>query len=741
MNQIAIIKEFIESKNARHMVKNHIVIGSGGLKQPLEKILKQGYNYMNNKDISLMDVTVRDGSYLLHYKYTPDQVAALAQELEEAGIQYMEVSHGCGLGAGRIPGLEAAASDEEYVSAAKSAAQNIKIGVIGGGAAITSFSDIDAVIEKVDFIRVAANVDSPESVEEQVKYIRGARSDIEMFFQLMRSSRRPIEKIIEAAKKVEQMGIDALYLVDTTGHFLPDQISEIISRLRNSIRIRIGFHGHNNLAMAVANSLAAVDAGASMLDASLKGIGRAGGNAQMEILVSLLKRKGFADGIKLENLVAAADAIIAPILPRHQGIDSIDVMTADSNIDLYPLHFYKDIAEKSGVEFLDLIRMLGKNPDLTEVSADATYKALSELGIGEERLRELRQQQFASVKTSGVLKGFLRPGGKKRPLVLAPIKYDNPSIDPPQELLDWVRDEHKNMEFTFGNFAQRNISRIEEAEILFSHELTDEILEKAKNLRWYHSVSTIAISKVPQKAVERGIKISMPKGLHAVPIAETALGMMLSLSRKIRDSILLQGKKRFATREIYHASPPSRELMQSTVAIVGVGGVGTALALLCRALGMAVLGITRDETEKSDAVDEQVPFNRFHEAIKIADYVVLATPSTDLTRGMMGAAEFDMMQKHACLINIAHGELVDEDALYDALKRGKIGGAACDVFQREPLSRWSKLYKAPNIIITPHISAWSNMYWPRTMARFALNLDLYQKGETLLGEMDFKKGY
>ena len=129
MNQIAIIKEFIESKNARHMVKNHIVIGSGGLKQPLEKILKQGYNYMNNKDISLMDVTVRDGSYLLHYKYTPDQVAALAQELEEAGIQYMEVSYGCGLGAGRIPGLEAAASDEEYVSAAKSAAQNIKIGV------------------------------------------------------------------------------------------------------------------------------------------------------------------------------------------------------------------------------------------------------------------------------------------------------------------------------------------------------------------------------------------------------------------------------------------------------------------------------------------------------------------------------------------------------------------------------------------------------------------------------------
>ncbi len=696
---------------------------------------------MNNKDVFLMDVTVRDGSYLLHYKYTPDQVAALTRELEQAGIQYMEVSHGCGLGAGRIPGLEAAASDEEYVSAAKSAAQNIKIGVIGGGAAITSFSDIDAVIEKVDFIRVAANVDGPESVKEQVKYIRGSRPGIEIFFQLMRSSRRPIEEIVEAAKKVEQMGIDALYLVDTTGHFLPDQVSEIISRLKKSIKIKIGFHGHNNLAMAVANSLAAIDAGASMLDASLKGIGRAGGNAQMEALVSLLKRKGLAYGIKLENLVAAADAIIAPILPRHQGIDSIDVMTADSNIDLYPLHLYKDIAQKSGVEFLDLIQMLGKNPDLTEVSVDAAYKALSELGIGEKRIKELRQQQSERGKPSGILKGFLRPGTKKRPLVLAPIKYDDPSIDPPQDLLDWVRDEHKNMEFIFSNFVQKDISRIEEAEVLFSHELTDEILEKAKNLRWYHSVSTIGISRVPQKAVERGIKISTPKGLHAVPMAETALGMMLSLSRKIRDSVVFQTKKKFATTDIYHASPPSMELMQSTVAIVGMGGVGTALALLCRALGMGVLGVTREETQKSEAVDEQVPFNRFHDAIKIADYVVLSTPSTDLTRGMMGVKEFEMMQKHACLINVARGDLVDEDALYEALKKGKIGGAACDVFQKEPLSRWSKLYRAPNMIITPHISVWSGMYWPRTMARFALNLDLYQKGETLLGEMDLEKGY
>ena len=198
--------------------------------------------------LSILDVTIRDGSYAIGYQYTPNRIFDIIQSLDEAGIDFAEVNHGCGLGAGRMPGLKAAASDLEYVRAAKKAAKSIKIGVNRRArkplqnAAISMKSSMKST--SYDLLQT---VMIPSSSNQTSNTLAKGANDLPIFFQLMRSSRLPTGAIIESAKKVEQMGVDTLYIVDTTGHFSPDGIGELISDLKTQIGIAIGFHGHNNL--------------------------------------------------------------------------------------------------------------------------------------------------------------------------------------------------------------------------------------------------------------------------------------------------------------------------------------------------------------------------------------------------------------------------------------------------------------------------------------------------------------
>ncbi len=337
-----------------------------------------------NRDVSILDVTIRDGSYAINYQYTPEQVGRIAGALDRAGVDFIEVSHGCGLGARENLKIEAAASDAEYVEAAKLATGRAKVGVIAGPAPVTLPKDIDAVIDSVDFIRFAANCDNPRSIEPNLSYALKRRPDLKVFMQLMRSTRRPKSVLIESGRKAQEMGIEIMYLVDTVGHFLPWEVEEIVRELASELNMGVGFHGHNNLGLALANTLAAVRSGACSVDASLRGMGRAGGNAQLEALASLLSRLGSADRLDLDALLAAGDELIAPMMPPRRGIAAEDVLTADANLDLYPLPFYRMLAEHAGVPFEDLVRALGSDPALMEAGIDEMERALAKLGADTE---------------------------------------------------------------------------------------------------------------------------------------------------------------------------------------------------------------------------------------------------------------------------------------------------------------------------------------------------------------------
>ncbi|MFH1875233.1 MAG: 4-hydroxy-2-oxovalerate aldolase [Pseudomonadota bacterium] len=336
------------------------------------------------KNIKILDVTIRDGSYAINYQYTPEQVAQIAQALDQAGIHYIEVSHGCGLGASENLGLPAAATDQEYVQAAKKSVKKAKIGVIAGTPPLTFPKDIDTIKNDADFIRIAANCDEVQIAEENINYAQ--KNGLTCFFQMMRSSRISLPKLIAQTKIVEKMGAQVAYVVDTAGYFTPDQIEKIISELKAKLKIKIGFHAHNNLGLAIANTLAAVRAGCDFIDASLLGMGRQAGNAQLEAVVSLMQRQGLLKNINLDLLLETAEKYLVPIMPARKGLARLDLITADTNIDLYPLDLFQIVAQELKIDLTKLIRHLSTHKNMTEVKPEHLIKTIKHFGGNPQKI-------------------------------------------------------------------------------------------------------------------------------------------------------------------------------------------------------------------------------------------------------------------------------------------------------------------------------------------------------------------
>jgi phosphoglycerate dehydrogenase-like enzyme len=316
----------------------------------------------------------------------------------------------------------------------------------------------------------------------------------------------------------------------------------------------------------------------------------------------------------------------------------------------------------------------------------------------------------------------------KRICVLA-LKNPVKTLDFPDEAAAALKKRFPDVDFHAVPFHPQKIEHLDEAEILYAYTITPALLSSAPNLKWFHAVITGPDTYTFPEIIKRKITVTSPRGVYSAPMSESIIGMMLALTRKIREGIIAQSKGQWAAVDICSSHPAAGELNGSTVAIVGMGGIGNATAERCRALGMNVTGIIRDT------------FSDLKDALKKADFLVLACPLTKETRGMIGAKELSSMKKTAYLINIARGELVDEAALIDALKTKKIGGAACDVFSTEPLPAGHPFYSAPNMIVMPHISGFSSRFWERAVVRFAENLEKYLKGEALIGAVDFERGY
>jgi D-2-hydroxyacid dehydrogenase (NADP+) len=257
--------------------------------------------------------------------------------------------------------------------------------------------------------------------------------------------------------------------------------------------------------------------------------------------------------------------------------------------------------------------------------------------------------------------------------------------------------------------------------VSFGPMLKDEVLRDAPKLKWIQALGTGVDGVIDQPSLSPDVVITNIRGIHGEPVSEAALLAMLALSRRLPDSVRYQDKRSW-TRW------PPRLVDRKTVGIYGVGLIAEALAPRCKALGMTVIGFTSTKRDLPG-------FDRMHlrrelmKAIGELDYLVLLVPYSDETRHSIDARVFGAMKPTSYLINLARGGIVDEAALIRALESGQIAGAALDVFQEEPLPADHPLWTTKNVIITPHLGGFCDVYAERALPTIEHNMACFLRGD------------
>ena len=281
---------------------------------------------------------------------------------------------------------------------------------------------------------------------------------------------------------------------------------------------------------------------------------------------------------------------------------------------------------------------------------------------------------------------------------------------------------------------------IVEADGLIGFRASDELLDRAKHLRWAHALSAGVEHWTDLGLDRRGILLTNSSGVHATNIAEHVMAMMLAFARQLPLYIDRQRDHDWAPRS--RPGPEVFELEGQTVAIIGTGAIGSAVALRAKAFGMRTIGARRhNDRPKPEHFDEQVAFDDLADRLGDADHVVIALPMTPETEGLFDARLIAAMRPGSYFYNIGRGGIVEQNALIDALNNGHLGGAGLDVTTPEPLPSDAPLWDARNVIITGHSSGSTPKYGERAFALIETIIGQLLAGETPTNRVDVDAGY
>lgn len=319
---------------------------------------------------------------------------------------------------------------------------------------------------------------------------------------------------------------------------------------------------------------------------------------------------------------------------------------------------------------------------------------------------------------------------------------------------DWFA-EKLRAEFPEINFVnRRSYDTIEEdlrdADIVVSWSLNGEQIKAAPHLRWIHSTAAAIHQLLIPEIVNSNIIITNARSVHGPVVAEHVLALMFALAKRLKTAQLFQQEHRWGQELMTAEQPPIRELRDSVLGIVGVGSIGGHVARVASSIGMKVIAVRANPTKGVDWVEPSDPMRALHRVydpkdihrmLEESDFVVISAPVTSATTKLIDSAALAVMKSDAYLINIARGALIDEKALVRALQEKKIGGAALDVFEEEPLPAESPLWALENVLITPHQAGISHKLWERQYTLFSDNLSRFLKGAPLIGVVNKKAGY
>ena len=286
------------------------------------------------------------------------------------------------------------------------------------------------------------------------------------------------------------------------------------------------------------------------------------------------------------------------------------------------------------------------------------------------------------------------------------------------------------------------VEYLRDAEVIFTISLRPEQFAAATNLRWIHAPTAAVHQLLFAELVNSNVTITNSREVHGPVVAEHVMALIFALAKKIPQAALFQQKHIWGQEAIWRDRAHPREIAGATLGLVGVGSIGRRVAQMASALGMRVIAV-REHVEKGspEGVEAVFPPPAINEVLKQSDYIVLAAPLIAATHGLIDADRLAAMKPGACLINVGRGVQVDEAALVEALRTGRIAGAALDVFEREPLPVDSPLWSAENLLITPHTAGLTDKLWDRHYELFSDNLRSYVAREPLRFVVDKQKGY
>ncbi|WP_416052985.1 4-hydroxy-2-oxovalerate aldolase [Cupriavidus basilensis] len=328
-----------------------------------------------NQRITVHDMTLRDGMHPKRHQISLDQMKTIARGLDDAGVPLIEVTHGDGLGGASVNYGFPAHSDEEYLQAVLGELKQAKVSAL----LLPGIGTIDHLRMAhelgVHTIRVATHCTEADVSEQHIGMARKLGMDTVGF--LMMAHMAPAATLVEQALLMESYGANCLYITDSAGHMLPHDVTAKLTAVRQALKpeTELGFHGHHNLAMGIANSLAAVACGATRIDAAAAGLGAGAGNTPMEVFVAVCERMGIETGVDVFRIADVAEDLVVPIMDQPIRIDRDALTLGYAGVYSSFLLFAKRAQAKYGIPAREILvelgrqRLVGGQEDMIEDTA------------------------------------------------------------------------------------------------------------------------------------------------------------------------------------------------------------------------------------------------------------------------------------------------------------------------------------------------------------------------------------
>tara|TARA_R110000772_G_scaffold15072_70_gene43875 strand:- start:8806 stop:9846 length:1041 start_codon:yes stop_codon:yes gene_type:complete len=330
---------------------------------------------VRGRKLKLHDMCLRDGMHSMRHQITLDQMVDIASGLDDAGVPLIQVTHGDGLGGSSLNYGRGLHTDREYISAVAKVVKNATISVLH----VPGIGTLDELRMAADCgagcVHVASHCTEANVTEQHIGLGRELGLDTVGF--LMMAHMTSIDHLFEQALLMEGYGATTIYCVDSAGYMVPDDVTARIGGLRTALKdaTEIGFHAHHNLGMGVANSLAAVAAGADRIDGSAAGLGAGAGNTPLELMAAVSERMGIKTGVDLFKLMDVAEDRVLPIMPQPPRADRDSITLGFAGVYSTFLYQAKEAERKYGLSARDILielarkKMIGGQEDMIEDTA------------------------------------------------------------------------------------------------------------------------------------------------------------------------------------------------------------------------------------------------------------------------------------------------------------------------------------------------------------------------------------